>query len=113
MPRLWTLPREAMAALEEAARQRFQKQMRSRLSKAFPDRARELGEAEFAAAVARGIGEALDYGITAERDIEGFLHLYFQADLDPGSRWPWAEETLARPELSGSAKVEFMQRMME
>jgi hypothetical protein len=107
MPRLWTVPKEAMAALEQAARERFQKQMCARMAKEFPEKAGELPSA-----VERGIAAAVEHGITAEPDIERFLHFWFQSDFDPDAKWPWAQATLTNPAADGSAKVELMARLI-
>lgn len=101
MPLLWTIPREAMAALEEAARQRFQKQARIQLTRDFPDKARELGEEGLAGAVSEGISTALGHGIAVESDLDRYLHLWFRSDLD---RQRWAP-ILSRADLDGAGKV--------
>ncbi len=113
MPRLWTIPRAAMEAFENAARARFRAQARAHLAQASPARAAELGEEKMAAAIDRGIAQAIDYGILAERDIARFLELWFDAGFEPVRRWPWAKPILERPDLDGAAKMEFVQRMAE
>jgi len=113
MPRLWTIPRAAIESFERAARARFHAQARTRLARAFPARAAELGQEKMAAEIDRGIARALEYGIDTERDMARFLELWFQADFDPAQRWPWAAAILSRKDLDGATKVEFIQRMAE
>ena len=101
MPLLWTIPREAMAALEEASRQRFRKQAQARLAEAFPKKARELGDEGFTGAVSDGIATAVSHGIAAESDLDRYLQLWFRSDLD-GQRW---SPILERRDLDGAGKV--------
>jgi hypothetical protein len=113
MPRLWTMPRAAIGAFERAARARFLGQAEARIARLFPALATELGEEKTRAAIERGIAQALDYRIVAERDINRFLDLWFEARFDPARSWPWSASILANDELDGPTKVDFIQSMME
>ena len=113
MPRLWTMPRAAMEAFERAARVRFVRQEERRIARLFPARAGELGEEKTRVAIERGIAQALDYRIVAERDISRFLDLWFESGFEPARRWPWSASILANDDLDGASKVDFIHGMRE
>lgn len=104
----WTIREASMAAFERAARERFVGRMVQDLAR---NRPLAIAPDEFKAAVERGIGIAVSHGMERERDIEAFLHLWFESAFAIEQRWPFARSVLTNAALDGAAKVELLKRM--
>ncbi|MDR3618418.1 MAG: hypothetical protein P4L85_03635 [Paludisphaera borealis] len=58
----------------------------------------------------RGLTEARRYGVVNEADVERYIEcmLILDPKFDTDPRFPWARQALARADLDGEAKMDFI-----
>lgn len=101
-----------MDGLVEIRRAAFVDHVRPILRAAHPVPTREMSDAEMNRLIEEGHRAAIEYGITADDDVESYLHLLF--DLGPGfdRELPFCD-VLARDDWSGHMRVALMTALHE
>jgi len=91
-----TIRREQENVLAEDRERRFRVQLAAHLVECFPERCRELGEAQLDEEIRRGIGRARAHGFVGERDLCKYMNLVFTfgRDFDRDAALSWASELL-------------------
>jgi hypothetical protein len=101
-----------MDALSSYMLGQFTKRMARHLRDRFPGRCGEMSEQQMLDAVRRGINDAAGYGVTAEPDVQRYLEymLLLSPDFDVSPETAWAGGTLRDSSLSGTAKMNRIDR---
>lgn len=98
-----------MEALSRAAKGAFIARLGQRLRERFPQLIEKHGldQARIDLVCQRVVDVAAGYGIRDEQDVAGFFDcvMLLGPDFVRDPRMPWAQATLARPDLSGAQKV--------
>jgi hypothetical protein len=86
----------------------FQRKVRIHLQACFPERCRQLGEAEMSNAVLRGMDRARALGLVSERDVCKYLSLVFACGegFDGEAGVPGARAILAPKSISPEDRLE-------
>jgi len=91
---------EQMAAIVEAARERFKGQVIEHLRRHFPLLCEAMGEREVRATVDEGFLRAAGHGIRLERDVCRFVDLMFFYGKRFDTEIAWAATILRSPDLT-------------
>jgi hypothetical protein len=105
------LIREAqMAALGEAAAERFALVAAKHLKQVLPEECAEMGDTAVRDSIDLAIRKAESYGIHEQLDILVYLNLMYVLgfDFDTDPELPWAGELLRDKELDPGSKVELL-----
>ena len=97
-----------MKVFSAAQVRRYQRAAEAHAVARFPEKCRELGDAEVKRRAELMVRKTGEYGIQAESD--GFTYLEFMFVLSPDfdESVPWAREIFTHPRMSGPQKMELL-----
>lgn len=98
---------EQMKVLEDHVLRTFQDRVFAHLMKTWPERCKELGEAEVRASIQKGIDRAAAFGITSQSGVAGYIDLMYVHgwDFHQDPAIPWAASILQNRELQPRTKM--------
>ena len=102
-----------MDTLDAHSRQAFRRRMFQHVAADFPQRSAELGPEGVQRLVETSIGKGVEYGISSEDDLQGFVDLTVEIgpDFEERADLQWAREILEKESLSGHGKIELIQQL--
>src|SRR5262245_24659202 len=102
-----------MDTLDAYSRRAFRRRMLEHVMADFPGRAGELGAERLQRLLEGSIDKGVDYGMSSEEDLQGFIDLTVELGVDFEERadMQWAKEILERDSLSGHGKLELIQQL--
>jgi hypothetical protein len=102
-----------MDTLDAYSRAAFRRRVFQHVTADFPERSAELGAEGVQRLVEGAIAKGVDYGISSEDDLQGFVDLSVELgpDFEERADLQWAREILEKESLSGHGKVELIQQL--
>jgi hypothetical protein len=102
-----------MDTLDAYSRQTFRRRMFQHVNAAFPQRAAELGAERLQRLVDDAVAKGVDYGVSTEEDLQGFVDLTAElgTDFEQRSDLQWVKQILEQDSLSGHSKLELIQKL--
>lgn len=105
--------KEQLAALAEARKRSFVKDLTSRITRHWPQKAREMSDKDLRRMVTDGVDRAAGYGIRGGRDVARYANLMMALgpEFDRDSRYPWAEAFLTDEAIAPRHKLSRMSEL--
>jgi hypothetical protein len=102
-----------MDTLDAYSRQAFLRRLLQHVMSDLPQRAAELGAEGAQRLVEASVAKGVDYGISSEDDLQGFVDLTVELgpDFEERDDMQWARQVLEKDSLSGHAKLELIQKL--
>jgi hypothetical protein len=94
-------------------REQFEECLVTHLQEKFPERTQDFSDDSLRVVVQDSVKQAEGYGIASEEDLRRFLEyvLLYGTQLDRREDTRWIGETLRRPDLDGTAKMDLLDRL--
>jgi hypothetical protein len=105
--------KEQMQALQDYRRAQFERRALAYLRQTLPTQCSSLDDATLCEEVRFGVARAADYGITAERDVAGYLELtlLLGREFDADAAFPWARPILLDRSSSAENRLRRLRTM--